>query len=75
MREDVILVTVNYRLGVLGSTFQHFNISKFQHQRSNNATAQLNTFYSGFLSTGSEHLAGNYGMLDLIQASLLIQLV
>ncbi|XP_043208735.1 neuroligin-3-like [Amphibalanus amphitrite] len=39
MREDVVLVTLNYRLGVLG-----------------------------FMSSGYPELAGNYGLLDVIQA-------
>lgn len=56
---DVVVVTVNYRLGALGKlVLQPTTLNTFCHL----------FVPAGFLSTANEYSPGNYGMLDLAMA-------
>ena len=60
MDEDVVIVTINYRLGTFGISV-HANLFALyapSHWR------LILSFFSGFLSTGDEHIRGNMGLKD-----------
>lgn len=65
MDYDVVLVTINYRIGVLGKSLQSCQnfIGKFV-----NTYSRLCCFSLGFLNTEDSAASGNYGMLDQVLA-------
>ena len=62
-KKEVVVITLNYRLGALGKTWRDYT---FRWR-----LRQLN--FSGFMSTMDEHSPGNYGLMDIIQALKWIQ--
>lgn len=66
MERDIILVVVQYRLDALGKLKSNF----FQifWELPAQVNAYLNLFHSGFLSTNSDEIPGNAGLMDTVLA-------
>ena len=60
MDEYVVLVTINYRVGVFGMN----SVQIRPIQSGTEITGVLHPFLIGFLSTGDEHIRGNMGLKD-----------
>lgn len=69
MDEDVILVTINFRVGALGK-LQCSDIVQREatEQYSPNKTLTLELLVVGFLSTGDGEILGNMGLKDQVLA-------
>lgn len=71
LNDDVVLVTLNYRLGVMGkkfSSFFPFPAGKFSSTYNNEFK-----FFLGFLCTGTEDAPGNAGLKDIVLALKWVQ--
>lgn len=76
--EDIVLVTLNYRLGVMGKWFL-ISLSVFYRKSSNAQVIQHFIFgaifiiFVGFLSTNDDAAAGNWGLKDQVLALRWVQ--
>jgi len=72
LQEDIVVVTLNYRLGPLGKTRLIVERGTNHHIPTYNPES-WGYLFAGFLSTNTSHASGNWGLKDQVAALRWVQ--